>query len=307
MLLGCGPVVLPGDGDGSASASAEEGSADSASSVTTGATGPSATTSLPPTSTTIADDDSDDGVDDGILWDCGAAPPGHLPRCIGPAPDMGGGGGESVCDPQPLVDVVAWVSVDAGAIPGDVLENPYVYACTLVDWQEGGGGVSLSLSCADGGHTLDLGTSTGIWFDTSGDFVLSVIHSNATFGADDQLVTLRRADGELVLAGASTPWAPDHASVPVDFFAPLDVTLLPDVCRIEPPWEGDFIEPCFTVQRQALRFSLDGQALDVYDHGVDQLPPYVLSVEHAELRHDVTCTDVSSQWYSWLAAPPIPD
>jgi hypothetical protein len=115
-----------------------------------------------------------------------------------------------------------------------------------------------------------------------------------------------RAGGELVLAGATTPWPPGHAEIPADFFAPLGVALLPDVCGLEDPPDGSFIEPCFTVQRQALRFSLAGQSLDVYDHGVDQLSPYALAVETAELRHDVTCTDTNDSWYSWVAAPPPP-
>jgi hypothetical protein len=301
--------MVPGTGDGSSSGSAEEGKASTTSGGTTATTTTSNTTGTttdPPPTATIAADGSDDRVDDGIHWDCGAAPPGHLPRCSPPT-DFGGGGDESVCDPQPIPDVVAWVSVDVGAVPAGPLANPYVYACTITDWQEGSGAVSLSLECADGGHTLDIGTSTGIDFDTSGDFVLSVIYSNSTFGGNDQLVTLRRAGGELVLAGASTPWPPDHEEIPGNFFAPLDVVLLPDVCGIELPWDGGFVGPCFTVQRQALRFTSERVALDVYDHGVDQLPQYAIAVETAELRHDVTCTDTPSQWYSWLATTPIPD
>lgn len=90
------------------------------------------------------------------------------------------------------------------------------------------------------------------------------------------------------------------------FFAPLGVELLPDVCDLEDPPGGNFLEPCFTVQRQALRFTLAGESLDVYDHGVDTLPPYALAVQTAELRHDITCTDTNDTWYSWLVAPPPP-
>lgn len=304
-LVACGPVVLPDAGDGSSSGVAEEGTTAATHVTTTTTTAGTITTSLPPTSTTDGDD-ADDVVDDGILWDCGGqAPPGHQPRCTVISDSPGGGGG-SVCDPQPELDVVGWVLVDDGNLPAERPLNPYVYACTIAEWLEGGGTVSLSLACEDGGHMLVLGTSTGISFDTTGDFVLSVIHSAATFGGGDQLVTLRRAGGELVLAGASTPWRPDHGQIPADFFAPLGVELLPDVCDLEDPPDGNFLEPCFTVQRQALRFTLAGQSLDVYDHGVDTLSPYDLAVQTAELRHDVTCTDTAVTWYSWLAAPPPP-
>jgi len=308
MLAGCGPVVPSVEGDGSSSSS------DGSGSTTTGATtGTTSTTTVGSgtlsTSTTIADDGTDDELDDGILWDCGAAPPGHLPRCT-VATDMGGGGGdESVCDPQPMPDVVAWVSVDGAEPPIDVGTDPYDYTCTIADAVVSEDLLTLVLACADGEHTLDIGTSVELLFDTGGDFVLSVIYSQDTFRGGDQLVTLRRADGELVLAGATTPWTPGRAgSVPADFFAPLDVSLLPDVCEIEAPWDdGSFIEPCYTLQRQALRFSLAGRSVDVYDHGVDQLSPYVLMVERAELHHDITCTDIGDRWYSWVAGPPIPD
>lgn len=301
--FGCGPLVLPGDGGGGGSSGAGEGPSTGAT-ATTGAT---SSTPPPSTSTTVSDEGSEVD-DDGILWDCGVgAPPGNRPRCTAPAPDVGGGEGESVCDPQPVPDVTAWVSFDLGSLPPEPFENPSSYACTIIGWQEAAGYVGIELSCADGGHSIELGTSTGIWFDTSGDFVVSVIYSDATFGGGDVLVTLRRADGELLVAGATTPWTPDHPSVPAGFFDPLDVTLLADVCPVEEPWGGDFLGPCFTVERQAIRFARDGRSVDVYDRGVDQLTPYVVSVQTAELRHDVTCTDTSDQWYSWLAAPTVPD
>ncbi len=226
----------------------------------------------------------------------------------GTVDDSSTGEPASVCDPQPM-DIVASVSFDGGALPEDPLANPYTYDCTIATWTEGDAAVTLELECVDGDHTLVLGTSVGVWFDKAGDFVVTVFHSNDTFGGEDQLVTLRRTDGELVLAGASTPWAPDHAELPPDFFAPLSITRLADVCEVEPlaPDGGNFVAPCFAVERQALRFALQGEALDVYDHGVDQLPPYILAVQHAERRHDITCTDIGDTWFSWVAAPPLPD
>ena len=307
VLVGCGPAVPSVEGDGSSSSGDGPGPTMTVGSVSTSTSSP--TSGPPPTSTTIGDDASDDDVDDGISWDCGAAPPGHLPRCTAPQPDVGGGGDESVCDPQPMPDVVAWVSVDGGALPVDAGTDPYSYVCTIVASSAAGELLSYALDCADGEHTLEVGTSAGMWFGTEGDFVLSVIYSQDTWRSSDQLVTLRRVGGELVLAGASTPWPPDLAgSVPDDFFDPLEVTLLPDVCEIEEPWDGgNFLEPCYTLQRQALRFSLEGQGVDVYDHGSDQLSPYLLVVENAEHHHDIECTDTGERWYSWVAGLPIPD
>lgn len=226
----------------------------------------------------------------------------------GTADDTSTGEPPSVCEPQP-VDLVAWVSFDGGVLPEQPLANPYVYDCTITDWIEGDALLTLELSCLDGDHTLALGTSVGVWFDKAGDFVVTVFHSDDTFGSEDQLITLRRADGELVLAGASTPWSPDHAALPPDFFAPLVITLLADVCDVEPlpPDGGGFVAPCFAVERQALRFDLQGQVVEVHDHGVDQLPPYILAVQHAEQRHDIMCTDTGGTWYSWVAVPPILD
>lgn len=294
LSIGCGPVVLPGDGDGAGSA----GSGDATSSAPT--TAITATTTVPTATTgtttaaTTGDEADDDVLDDeGIGWDCGAAPPGTKHHCIAPA----------TCD-VPVRDVVAWISVDDGATPPEPVREPYVYDCTITDWSESGTLLSLALDCADGPHTLDVVASTGIWFDQAGDFTLSVIHSGATFEGGDQIVTLRRADGELVLAGASTPWRPEAAGIPFDFFDPLVVSLVDDICPIEAPPEG---EPCYAVERQALRFLTELDVVEVYDHGAEQLPPWVLLVQHAEERHDVTCSDISNTWYSWVAVPPVLD
>jgi hypothetical protein len=289
-LLGCGPVVVPGDGDGSGSAGSTGGST-SATAATISATGTSTLGSA-----TIADGNDDEHDDDGPGgWDCGAAPPGQLPRCIG----------VPMCDPPPMPGVVAWISVDGRA--RSTRPETHAYACTIADWEDGPSQVTLALECADGPHTLEVGTPAGIWFDAEGDFVLTVVHSGATFEGADVLATLRRADGSLVLAGASTPWPPDAAAVPEGFFDPLDVALRDDVCPVEPLSGGGFIEACYAVERQALRFGLGGEALDVYDHGVDQLPPFILAVQHAEQRHQLTCSDTPDRWYSWVAVPPLLD
>ena len=60
-------------------------------------------------------------------------------------------------------------------------------------------------------------------------------------------------------------------------------------------------------QRQALRFEREGEAVEVYDHGVAQLSPYIVLVQHAEQRFDIECTDTPGRWYSWVAVPPVLD
>lgn len=292
-LAGCGPVVLPGDGTGAGTGSSDDASTTAASATTTPV--PPATAGS--TSTTVADDGSDDVLDEGPAFpDCGAAPPGEQRHCIG-IPE---------CEP-PLDDVVAGVLVDGGSWPdsgsGPPDTLPYVYACTIADWAEDVDLLTLQLSCADGEHTLEIGTSVGLAFDMTGDFVLTVLYSTQWPFIGGQMVTLRRADGELVLAGAQGLHAPDEPQVPDGFFDPLVPTVLVDRCEIEPPGP----DACASVERQALRFVHDGSAVEVYDRGVDQLGPYVLLVAQAVRYHDITCTDAAEQLYAWLAAPPIPD
>ncbi|MCX4244716.1 hypothetical protein [Paraliomyxa miuraensis] len=282
LACACGPVAGEDAGPGSGSGEGSTTSGTSGMSTMETTNGPTSTTAVSSTTTGTTDDTAS-------------------------ADDTSTGEPPSVCDPQPMMGVVSSVLFDAGALPPEPLANPYAYTCIIDDWLEGEALLTLALACEDGDHVLAIGSSVGIWFDSRGEFVVTVIHSAQTWGAEDQLVTLRRADGSLVLAGASTPWPPDFEQVPSDFFAPLSIGLLPDVCEVEPPYEGGFVPPCFRIQRQALRFELAGETVDVYEHGADQLSPYVLLVERAELRHDVTCTDTQGRWYSWVAVPPIPD
>lgn len=283
LALGCGPTPGGDAGSEGGTGSSTSGSASQSSGLDSTTAVPDPTTegtadASTTTATTTATDDTSTGE-----------PP-------------------SVCDPQPMPDVLAWVVVDArGDVPVPPSTDPLSYTCTITDVQDGGGVATIELLCTDGPHTLDVGTSVGIWFDPAGELVLSVIYSQATFKGGDQLVTLRRSDGELVLAGANTPWSPDDERIPTDFFDPLEITTLSDACPIEPPADAGFVDPCYTVQRQALRFALEGEHVDVYDQGADQLSSYVLLVQYAQRFHDVQCTDTPGQWYAWVAVPPIPD
>lgn len=291
-LAGCGPAVLPGDGTGAGTGASDDASSTTAASATTSPNPPATTGS---TATTVVDDTSD--VDDGPFSpDCGAAPPGEKHHCIG-LPE---------CEP-PMDGVVAGVLVDGGAWPdagsGPPDTLPYVFTCTIAGSAEDVDLLTLQLACVDGEHTLAIGTSVGLAFDTSGDFVLTVLYDAENPFIGGQMVTLRRADGELVLAGAQGWPPPDGTSVPDGFFDPLAVTVIADRCEIEPPGPDE----CAATERQALAFFYEGDIAEVYDRGVDQLGPYVLLVARAVQYHDVECTDAVEHVYSWLAAPPIPD
>jgi hypothetical protein len=293
LSLGCGPVVLPGDGDGSGSAGSDDATSSATTTAATAATAATTATTATTISTTATTGDSeDDDDDDGILWDCGAAPPGTMHHCTAPP----------TCDPG-MSDVLAWITVDGGARPADPMPEPYVYECTITDWTEDSSLYSFELACADAPHTLEIASSVGIWFDTAGDFLLSVSYSGSFSESSSRLVALRRADGELVLAGASTPSLPEATS---DFFEPLEVSIADGLCPIEPGVDG-FLGSCYDVERQALTFILDRDVEQVFDHGVGQLPPYVVIVQFAEQRHDLTCSDIPDAEYSWIAVPPIPD
>jgi len=223
------------------------------------------------------------------------------------ADDTGTGDPASVCDPQPVEGIAAEIRLDGGTAPVPAPPaTPYVFtACTISSSSDAGQVFTFELDCADGGHTLEVTTSTGLYFDTAGELELAVIQTFSTLGGEDQLVTLRRADGQLVLAGGRSPVAPDGSAVPADFFAPLDVALVPDVCAVDAgPSDG-----CFTEERQALRFMLGGDSVEVYDRGSGALATFALVVAIA-MRYGVDeseCSDVPETWYEWVVVPPIPD
>ena len=135
-----------------------------------------------------------------------------------------------------------------------------------------GDAYTLSLTCADGPHEVRFQSGFVPSGFSSAPLELTVHWTQATFGGGDVLVVLRDA-GQVVLAGSRGPLLAGRGDVPPDLWAPLSVELLPDVCDIEPEVPGDsgFIAPCFQIQRQALRFSLDGTSVDVYDHGMGEL------------------------------------
>ncbi|MCA9712329.1 MAG: hypothetical protein KDK70_41215, partial [Myxococcales bacterium] len=284
VLVGCGPAVDLDEGGGShdgTTTTATTGSgADATTSTGADTTGPDATSSSPTTS-------------------------------IEPTTGTTGSEGttgepESVCDPQPQ-DVHAGIEVDDGEPPDFRPTSPLVYVdCMAEPLSRQGDAYTLSLTCADGPHEVRFQSGFVPSGFSSAPLELTVHWTQATFGGGDVLVVLRDA-GQVVLAGSRGPLLAGRGDVPPDLWAPLSVELLPDVCDIEPEVPGDsgFIAPCFQVQRQALRFSLDGTSVDVYDHGMGELGPLWVTVEHAEQRHEIACTDTSSRWYQWVATYPF--
>lgn len=217
---------------------------------------------------------------------------------------------ESVCDPQPQ-EVFAGITVDDGHPPEEPPLNPYVYVdCMIDDFTGVGAGgddmYSLELTCADGPHEVRFRSSILPARPSSGPLELTVHWSYSSFGGEDVLVVLRY-EGQVQLAGGFGPLLPGDGEVPPDFTSPLSVELLTGVCGIEPEEEHEsgFIDSsCFLTERQALRFSLDGASADVYDHGRGEVGPLWVVVQHAEQRHEFTCTDIPGHWYQWVATYP---
>lgn len=212
----------------------------------------------------------------------------------------------SVCDPPPVEGVDGSISVDEGmaGIPVDPHDVLVFQACTIASTDTDAQTTTLTLACDDGVHALEVVSSSAFGFDTAGDFELGVIQTRTVMGFMDQLVTLRRADGELVLAGGWSPWAPNDPRIQAGFFAPFTIAVEADVCSPEPP---DPEDDCEIEQRQALRFTLAGESLDVYDGNATLLSPWALVVGRAVQYLEIECADVPETFYRWVVVPAISD
>ncbi|MCA9711470.1 MAG: hypothetical protein KDK70_36870 [Myxococcales bacterium] len=216
---------------------------------------------------------------------------------------------ESVCDPQPQ-PLLANIEIDEGVPPDDPPLNPYVYAdCELDDYSGLSGEdrtITLALTCADGPHEIRF-QSSRFWPDApvEGPLELSVYWTLDLFAGAGVQVVLRQGSN-LRLAGGRGPYLPGDGDIPSDWGAPLSVELLPGVCEIEPESSGTTIvePPCFRVERQALRFTLDDDTVDVYDHGRGEVGLLQVAVQYAEQHHEFQCMDAAPSWYQWVAAEP---
>jgi hypothetical protein len=207
----------------------------------------------------------------------------------------------SVCEPPPEEGLAAYATFDDDDDPPlDAPDgNPYTYDCQIAEASEDAGQLTLAFVCDDGEHSLVIDAMPAVLFDTTGDFQLSVMYTKLVYGFRDFLLTLRRADGELVLVVGQSPLPPEDATVPVGFFDPFAVSVLTDVCSVEPFDEED----CGAKQRQALRFEHDDDMVEIHDGRQGELASYVIVVDEAYLLHDISCGDAPERYYSWLISP----
>lgn len=200
----------------------------------------------------------------------------------------------SVCDPQPD-EIETEVIVDGKL--GALIDPIELRTPCLVTWVGTLDGLlHFGLACEDGPHFLDV-TPIGDTALHTGDVVelgLSIQVPQEQPWANLHVVI--RRDGEVMLAAASAERLPDGPGLPAwDFFAPLDLFTLDDVCDIEMP------TPCTVDRRQALAFIDDGEVELVYDRGSGQLGDVAIEVGSAIEHVDVTCADVADAWYAFVA------
>ena len=129
-------------------------------------------------------------------------------------------------------------------------------------------------------------------------------HFTATTHSTESLIRMTTLAGDLLLAAAHSPVVPGEGRVPADFFAPPRCRR-PRRCMRDRAWRGG--GPCYDVQREMIRFSLDGDRVYVLDRNTQWLAGlYRAAVAVAELRHDNTC-DNSDRWYQWVVYEPLSD
>jgi len=211
-------------------------------------------------------------------------------------------GPASVCDPQPE-DVEAGILVD-GTPSWDHPHTELDTSCIVTFVGTVGPALHLGLACDDGAHTIDV-ADVGELDVVAGDLVELSIFIDVPWWAN-VYVALRK-DGELVLSAVDAdelPGAGDGFHPGPDFFAPLDIAVLHEVCPIEP----DDVEPCNFIcqgctrdRRLALAFVDDGEAEVVFDHGSGQLGDIAIVVGRAREHVEVFCTDTPGWRFDFVA------
>lgn len=210
---------------------------------------------------------------------------------------------QSACDPQPD-DIETAVLVD-GIIGWEHAPTSLTTTCVLTWIGPVGTALHLGLACEDGSHSLDV-SNVGDSALALGDVVELGVWIDVPWWANVYVVV--RRDGEVMLAAMSAEALPGEAGndgPPAEFFAPLQVELLDDVCPIEPtiPEPCDFIcsDPCTVDRRAALAF-LDGDAAEVvYDRRAGRLGATAIEVGSAMEHVEVSCVDTADAWFGFVA------
>jgi hypothetical protein len=212
-------------------------------------------------------------------------------------------GPESACNPQPE-DVESGVLVDG--IPSWEHEHTELEVSCVVTWIGSlGPALHLGLACDDGAHTIDVSDIGGIDV-VAGDIVDLSLYIDVPFWAN-VYVALRK-DGELVLAAVDAdalPGEEDDGGHPShEFFAPLDLIVLHEVCPEEPedPEPCNFVcHGCTRDRRLAITFVDDGEADVVFDHGSGQAGDLAIVVGHAVEHVEISCTDTPAWRFGFVA------
>jgi hypothetical protein len=209
----------------------------------------------------------------------------------------------SVCDPQPE-DIETAVIFDS-TIGWDHEPTDLQTQC-IVTWVGTlGTALHVGLACEDGGHSVDV-SDIGPTSLSPGDDVELAVYIDVPWWANVYVVI--RRDGEVMLAAMDADSLPGDGNNGSDseFFAPMQLALLDDVCAIEPvveePCQG-FIctDPCTVDRRQAIAFLDEHGAEVVYDRGAGQLGPTVIEVGEAIEHVEVDCVDTAGARYSFVA------
>jgi hypothetical protein len=122
-------------------------------------------------------------------------------------------------------------------------------------------------------------------------------------------------DGELVVAGMSADSLPaddgaaQHPSA--DFWAPLTVTALDDVCDVEldPLEHCDAVicpDTCSRDRRLALQLTMGTEDVTVLDRNHGALGSLQVDVGETVERVEVYCTDTPGAWYSFAVTRVTP-
>lgn len=203
----------------------------------------------------------------------------------------------SVCDPQEQIGpaAAAW-SFDSDAFGGLDLVD---VSCNVAEFADDGATMTITLECDE--QELSQHTITAPHDDVTplnlavGTLVRLTYHAEMPFWREEWLNVSNQA-GRLILGGVQAS-APLPADAP-DFFAPLGVTLLDDVCEIEP----DCDQACGPIRRDAIAVALgDGEPVSIYDGntGIVGAPTgYTVVVGDAYSQvGEPSCTDTPAAWF----------
>lgn len=210
---------------------------------------------------------------------------------------------QSACDPQPD-DLETAVLVD-GIIGWEHAPTSLTTTCVVTWIGPVATALHLGLACADGSHTLDV-SNVGDSALALGDVVELGVWIDVPWWANVYVVV--RRDGEVMLAAMSAESLPGDAGndgPSAEFFAPMQVELLDDVCPIEPtiPEPCDFIcaDPCTVDRRAALAFLEEDESEIVYDRRAGRLGATAIEVGSAMEHVEVSCADTAGAWFGFVA------